>query len=309
MEIDKILREKGVSKEVEYALKMGVEHERLHLQTSVPLLMQLDAGFMKEWNWECFDTDFEPVDLSFVEVESGRVSFGSGEYYESVEDFRWDNEQGKVDMDIDGFQVSKYPITNTQVVEFIESGGYEVDRYWSENEDSLRWFRESGLEKGCPFNFRKKLRGGFEYRLLGGWIDKVPYSLPAMLNYHEATAICNYLGGRMITELEWMRVHENSSLGNVDMKSFIPMDVRKFNGFEVGNVACWTHGDFAPLSEKKFVVSDLYPEFSREWFNDKHAVLKGVSFAGSGHMLDIEFRDFMQKVMYYPASTYVVKNK
>lgn len=292
-----------------YALKMGIEHERLHLQTSVPLIMQLDTRFIKNLSLDLEDSDFEKVEMEFRNVQGGLVKYGSGHFVESLDKFMWDNEQGIEEFELGDFSVSRYPITNTQVVDFLENGGYESVEFWKEDDESLSWFENFGCKKAVPFNFRKNNTGGYDYRMIDTWINSIPLALPAMLNHHEAGAVARFLGGRMISEAEWMQIHQGLEYGNVGFEKFRPVDVREFEDFEIGNVACWTRGGFGKLGEGEFVVSDLYPEFSREWFNKKHAVLKGVSFAGSGHMLDCEFRDFMQKVMYYPASTYVVKNK
>lgn len=305
---DLFIKEALCNPDIAYALRMGIEHERLHLQTTYPHICKLDDSDKQHPGGYYLDYyDFNPVGLEFVEVEGGVVRLGSGEFVESSTDFMWDNEQGLNEYEVQPFSVSRYPITNTQVIEFIQAGGYQDDEFW-EGVYDFGGHVDRIRDRGMPFNFRSDDDGEYLYKTLTNTINRVPLSWPAMLNRYEANAMARFFGGRPISEPEWLLIHDGVSLPVV-RNNYIPRSVMSVGQFQIGNIACWTDQNFGPLcSKSEFKVSDLYPDFSSEWFNRKHGVIKGASFMGRGAMLNHGFRDFMQNMMDYPASTYVVKS-
>ncbi|MEN8177601.1 MAG: SUMF1/EgtB/PvdO family nonheme iron enzyme [Pseudomonadota bacterium] len=57
-------------------------------------------------------------DIDWVEIPAGLFIYGEGE------------EQQEIDLDL--FQISRYPITNSQYQCFIDAGGYEEERWWQD---------------------------------------------------------------------------------------------------------------------------------------------------------------------------------
>jgi formylglycine-generating enzyme required for sulfatase activity len=67
-------------------------------------------------------------------------------------------------MELPGFRISRYPITNTQYRAFIEDGGYQVAAYWQAAADEGYWkdgkvedvygeeWRDAPADFGVPFN-------------------------------------------------------------------------------------------------------------------------------------------------------------
>lgn len=293
----------------QYAILMGVEHERIHLQTSMPLLTKLDPGYKNYTSIEAWSQDFESYSASdrILSVDAGEVVYGALGSVQDQVSFGWDNEFGQRRVFVDSFEVSRFPITNSDVLNFIDEGGYERLEFW-DGENAFRW-QSSTWNEGKPFNFVLADKGGvWHYRTVFGSIDRIPLAWPAQLNYYEAEAIARFLGGRMITEDQYMLASRGVVAGsnNAGLQRLMPVSVNNLEPFESGNVAIWTRGDFAPLETGGFQVNTFYPDFSVEWFNSAHAVLRGSTWASTGHMLDTNYRDFMQKIMHYPASTYVV---
>ncbi len=290
---------------IAFAIMMGIEHENLHHQTTFPHICKLDSMKKHRERMDLNSYEMERVELEFVEVGGGRVDSGAGQYNDSVDAFMWDNEQGLASEILEGFEVSKYPITNTQVVDFIRDGGYEDDGLWRGVFD-FEGHLDRTRDRGMPFNFIN-VNGEYHYKTLTNQLELLPLAWPAMLNRYEANAISRYLGGSPIKEAQWHRIHTGKTYKTV-RRNYLPDDVRVFGVHELGNVATWVDSDFVPIcTEEEFVVTELYPDFSTEWFNQKHGLIKGTSFMGRGHMRESGFRDFMQNMMDYPASTYVVK--
>lgn len=291
-----------------YALKLSIEHENLHYQTSFPLITKLDSSKKKGGDHVIFNSNVFPLEMEWVNVESGQVEYGGGTFRESISDFGWDNEQGNVCESISGFEVSKYPIINSQVLEFIKAGGYQDRSLWNDFSGGMEWLDNFGKLRGAPFQFVES-KGSYGFKTLTDTLEFVPLGWPAMLNRFEAAAMARFFGGRMITESEWVYLHQGKNVKTCHESKYQPIDVKDFGVHEIGNIACWTSTDFKPLcSEDEFKVSDFYPDFSSEWFNEKHSVIRGSSFMSNGSMLNFNFRDFMQNVMDYTASTYVVKS-
>ena len=300
-EILKLLDQYDIGEEVLYALKLGIEHERLHIQTTVPLISQLNDSCKSEGCW--FDKlIFERVNHAFEIYDGGVVRLG----VDKSDQFNWDNEIGNKIIEVKPFQVSVYPITMGDVFDFIECGGYEDESFWSQSLDALNWFKN--YNNRLPINLEMK-EGKLLFKSLHKSIDKIPFGLPASLNAYEADAIAMFLGGRPISEAEFLLLNNGKVSHNIGMLSLRPNPVRTESSFSIGNQAIWTCDDFLPLcSVEEFTEQRLYNGFSSEWFGRNHRVVKGCSFAGSGCvMTNPSFRDFMQNVIGYCATTYVVK--
>ncbi|MGM0624075.1 MAG: SUMF1/EgtB/PvdO family nonheme iron enzyme, partial [Campylobacterota bacterium] len=107
---------------------MGIEHERIHLETSSVLIRQLPIESVQD------SKDFlicphsgEAPRNELLGVKGGRVAIGKN----FDDDFYgWDNEYGYHSADIPDFEASKYLVSNGEFLEFVNAGGYEKDEYW-----------------------------------------------------------------------------------------------------------------------------------------------------------------------------------
>jgi formylglycine-generating enzyme required for sulfatase activity len=122
---------------------------------------------------------------------------------------------------VPSFSASKYLITNGEFFEFVRSGGYRDsgEKYWSD--DGWRWKQFRNAKNpffwdldGPAGSHQYKLRTIFET------LDHVPWNWPVDVNYHEATAYCNWKneqskdanggGFRVITEAEHHLIRDDS---------------------------------------------------------------------------------------------------
>ena len=44
--------------------------------------------------------------------------------------YGWDNEYGSHKADVSSFQASRYLVSNSEFLEFVDAGGYTNDSYW-----------------------------------------------------------------------------------------------------------------------------------------------------------------------------------
>ncbi len=113
-----------------WAVIMGVEHERIHLETSSVLIRQHKLAYVKNHpQWKpCRETGAAPLN-ALVKVDGGAISLSknkSNPYY------GWDNEYGTHKADVSEFQASKFLVSNHEFLEFVDAGGYKNHSYWEE---------------------------------------------------------------------------------------------------------------------------------------------------------------------------------
>jgi len=128
-----------------WALIMGFEHERIHLETSSVLMRELPAHLVTrpaqfpKYHPSAFDGSSErTVQNEMIAVEAGEVQMGKPKDWPS---FGWDNEYGSRSAKAGEFSASKFLITNGEFLEFVRSGGYGNRAYWTEAGWQWRVFR------------------------------------------------------------------------------------------------------------------------------------------------------------------------
>ncbi len=275
-----------------WAILMGIEHERIHLETSSVLMRQLPPEMLKsEGAWKvCGVSDAAPKN-ELLAVPGGRVKIGK----QMGDDFYgWDNEYGSCEVDIPDFFASKYLVSNGEFLAFVEDDGYENDIFWEE--EGLAWRNYAKVRHPA---FWIKADEGFYQRHFNK-IVPLPLNHPVDVNYHEAKAFCNWLSQkegrplRLPTEDEWYRLADVSEVGEVydDSKaninlahyiSSVPVDRFAHGEFYdvVGNVWQWTQTPIYPF--EGFAVHPYYDDFSTPTFDGKHNLIKGGSFISTGN--------------------------
>jgi hypothetical protein len=128
-----------------WAIIMGFEHERIHLETSSVLMRELPAHLVTrpsqfaKYHPSAFDGSAERViQNQMLPVEGGEVKLGKPRDWRS---FGWDNEYGTRTAKVESFAASKFLITNGEFLEFVRSGGYGNKAYWTEAGWQWRVFR------------------------------------------------------------------------------------------------------------------------------------------------------------------------
>ena len=280
-----------------WPIMMGIEHERIHLETSSVLIRQLPIEMLDADHpaWRISDLDTAPVANELIPVPGAPVTLGKPE-----EDgfYGWDNEYGRYECDVSTFSASKYLVSNREYLEFIQDGGYQTQSYWTD--EGWNWVQ---FQKPlCPRFWLPQPDGSYKFRTMLKVID-LPWSWPAETNYLEAKAFCNWKAAktgqpvRLPTEEEWYRLYEYVELqdaptwsrapGNLNLEgpaSSVPVDTHAFkHGFHdiVGNV--WQHTETPIRGFAGFKVHPLYDDFSTPTFDTKHNLIKGGSWISTGN--------------------------
>jgi 5-histidylcysteine sulfoxide synthase/putative 4-mercaptohistidine N1-methyltranferase len=277
-----------------WAIIMGIEHERIHLETSSVLIRQHDLSYVKNHPaWQpCLQTSQAPSN-ELVAIAAGKVSLGKAK---DNAFYGWDNEYGQHQADIAPFEASRYLVSNQEFLAFVEANGYQQAEYWTE--EGWAWRNFSAATQ--PTFWRKKVNTWF-LRLM---TQEVPmcWDWPVEVNYHEAAAFCQWLSQqqgktiRLPTEDEWQHLYEKSGLqhpqeqqachANLHLDHYASScPVNQFAHGElfdvVGNVWQWTETPTYPF--EGFDVHPIYDDFTTPTFDDRHNIIKGGSWISCGN--------------------------
>ncbi len=289
------LDERGITWESPWwGIIMGIEHQRIHLETSSVLIRQLPLERVRQldfWN-VCPDTGDAPTN-ELLSVAGGTVTLGKDD---SDPWYGWDNEYGSVTFVVQPFKASKHLVSNAEFLEFVEAGGYQKEEFWTEEGWSWRSFQKATLPR-----FWRKTDAGCKLRLMTSEIP-LPKNWPVECNYLEAKAFCTWKtkqSGRPIrlpSEEEWMllrdsRVKTDQPLwdkapGNINLEywaSPCPVDRFACGDFYdlIGNVWQWTETPIHAFPG--FKIHPIYDDFSVPTFDGRHNLIKGGSWISTGN--------------------------
>lgn len=292
-----------------WALFMGFEHERIHVETSSVLIRELPAKLVSPpVYWPLLHASARAADVvspvvgedypenEMIAFDATDVEFGKPQ---DVPVYGWDNEYGNKKVSVPSFNAGKFLVSNGLFLEFVKDGGYQTKEFWSESGWSWREFRNVKFPTfwvpvGPSGSHQFQLRTIFE-------VIPMAWSWPAVVNYHEAAAFCKWrskLDGknyRMLTEAEHESMRKQcdfsnaesstSQQSNINLKcgSESPVDSHLQNGMVgdlFGNVWQWSEDDFNPLPG--FKIHRYYDDFSTPCFDGEHNMILGGSFVSTG---------------------------
>ncbi len=278
-----------------WIILMGIEHERIHIETSSVLHRQLPLEMAKPHkDFPVFSGDISAHRNSMVSIEGKIISLGKDENHHL---YGWDNEYGVKTVDVKDFQTSKYLISNGDFLRFVQAGGYKDTRFW--DEEGLDFLKEEKVEHP-PF-WVKQRNGSFKIREM---LEEMPFNpaLPVEVNYLEAKAYTKFLSLkekkhiRLPSEAEWMLLYERAGLedvpafnvkkANINLEKYAsscPVDTFDFDDIYdvVGNVWQWTESHMEGYDGFKY--HPAYDDFSIPCFDAKHNLIKGGSWASTGN--------------------------
>jgi formylglycine-generating enzyme required for sulfatase activity len=127
---------------------------------------------------------------------------------------------------------------------------------------------------------------------------------PAICNFEEAKAFCEWQGGRLMTEAEYHKLFRDdcdfqhcARLGNNDFKIGDTTEVGSMSDAStcgvydlVGNGWEWTGTQF--VAHDGYKIEEMYLGYSAPWFDGRHHVLKGAGCFTGSVLLRQTFRNF-----------------
>lgn len=277
-----------------WVILMGIEHERIHLETSSVLIRQQRLDLVRphpDWR-PCSDSAAAPQN-ALVQIPAGVVRLAKDK---SAPFYGWDNEFGVHEAEVPAFAVGQYLVSNQEFLTFVQAGGYSQDSLWEE--EGLAWKK---FAQATHPTFWLRDDDAWRLRLMTEEVP-MPWDWPAEVNYHEAKAFCNWKRAqtgqpyRLPTEDEWYRLYDVSGLEEVPVgqpaKANLHLHhyasacpVNKFRHGDlydvVGNVWQWTETPIYPFAG--FEVHPLYDDFTTPTFDERHNLIKGGSWISCGN--------------------------
>jgi ergothioneine biosynthesis protein EgtB len=285
------------------ALWTILEHEEMHQETLAYIWHQAPYA------WKRKPEHYVTVPPSLreapkptrIRIPAGTVTLGTtllgpaeAGPYEGADAFGWDNELPAHEVDVDAFEIDTHDVTNAQFLEFVDAGGYRDERWWTA--DDRVWLREANVTHP-PFWERADDRWFWK-----AMFERVPLppTWPVYVTWAEAQAFATWRNARLMSEAEFHRAAYGTpdgrerrypwgdsmpyrAPGNFDFLRWDPEAIgtrpEGMSAFGVhdlvGNGWEWTSDVFAPFAG--FAPMPSYPEYSAEFFDDAHYVMKGAS--------------------------------
>lgn len=277
-----------------WAIIMGIEHERIHLETTSVLIRQQVLNLVKpNAAWLVCPLSEEPPENQMVDIPLGEVHLGR----EKLDRFYgWDNEYGVHKATVPAFQASLYLVSNREFEGFVLADGYLTDAYW--DEEGLAWKNYCAAQHPI---FWIKDPDNWRLRLLAEEVE-MPWDWPVEVNCHEANAFCRWKrvvtgkNVRLPAEDEWYRLYSVCNLSDIEASRpasanihldhyASPCPVTLFRQGELydvtGNVWQWTQTPIYPATG--FEVHPLYDDFTIPTFDGRHNLFKGGSWISCGN--------------------------
>jgi gamma-glutamyl hercynylcysteine S-oxide synthase len=295
-----------------------LEHELMHQETLLYMWHQLPHEQKRRPRSYAPVIDEARADSDWIQVPDGVATLGVDR---AKVPFGWDNELPGYRTHVDAFCIQRVDVTNGRFLEFVEAGGYSNERWWTAN--GWSWIRRARV--GHPL-FWLRRDSIWWWRGMFDWIP-LPLSWPVYVSQAEASAFARWTGARLPSEDEfqraafdgldgdaarhpWGNANATSDYGVFDFSSWDPEPVgshpagRSRWGIDdlVGNGWEWTSTPFGPFPG--FKAMNSYPEYSADFFDGEHYVVKGASPATARELLRPSFRNWFRAQYPYVYATF-----
>ncbi len=300
-------------------LYTALEHEAMHQETLLYMWHRLPHDQKRRpsnLRYEFGDAPSHRV----VQIPAGAATLGARR--DDIP-FGWDNEFDEHRVDVPAFEIDAHSVTNADFLEFIRAGGYHSRELWSD--EGWTWREKEQVEHPAfwapvgttPERALHRMRvDDWTWRGMFEFIP-LPPSWPVYVSFAEAEAYACWRGRRIPTEAEyhraafgtpdggerqypWGDAAPTAVHGNFDFLNWepVPAGSRPAGASAwgvhdlIGNGWEWTSTIFAPFPGFEAMTS--YPEYSADFFDGLHYVMKGASPATARELVRRSFRNWFR---------------
>ncbi len=261
-----------------------LEHEEMHQETLLYIVHQLDYDRKRKISARHEDRPLSPSTM--LGVDAGIATLGADP--ETIP-FAWDNEFRSLEVQVPAFSIASHPVTNGDWLRFVADGG-PVPFFWRER-DGAWWLRAQFEEIALPRSWPAYVTHDQAERY-AAWVGM---RLPTEAEYHRATFGTPSGAERAFP---WGNEPVSPRYGNFAFERFDPEPVDAHpDGTSawgvadlIGNGWEWTATPFEPLPGFEPMAS--YPQYSADFFDGKHYVLKGASPVTPRELIRRSFRNW-----------------
>jgi len=294
-----------------------LEHEEMHQETLLYM-----------WHRLRFDEKHAPggdrtpeartaPNVEWMDVPAGAATLGASR---DALLFGWDNEFPAYAVQVPAFRIERHDVTNARFLEFVDAGGYTDSRWWTL--EDWQWIQHEHVTHPL---FWERDGNTWYWR---GMFERVPLPLawPVYVSHAEAQAFARWSGSRLPSEAEFQRAAFGSPDGEREhpwgegaptadhgVYDFFSWDPKAAGshpksasawGVEdlVGNGWEWTSTPFEPFPGFQPMAS--YPQYSADFFDGQHYVMKGASPATARELLRPTFRNWFRPRYPYVYATF-----
>jgi iron(II)-dependent oxidoreductase len=270
-----------------------LEHEEMHQETLAYMWHQLPYALKRKpaHYVTAPPSVLGPPVQRPVRVPGGRCTVGTNR---ETFGFGWDNELPARQVHVDAFAIDAHNVSNAEYLEFVEAGGYSNADWWRLQD--WAWLQEEAVTHP---EFWERHDDDWHWH---GMFETValPVDWPVYVTWAEASAYARWRGRRLPTEAEYIRATYGTpngrerrfpwgetlggaARGNFGFERWDPVGagrhpdgVSAFGVHDlVGNGWEWTGDVFGPF--EGFEALPAYPEYSADFFDGDHFVMKGAS--------------------------------
>jgi iron(II)-dependent oxidoreductase len=296
-----------------------LEHETMHQETLLYMLHNLPYQLKQRPDGGQHARVRHAIDReAMIDIPAGPATIGQ----RRGAAFGWDNEFNEHVVNVDAFSVGRYDVTNGEFLDFVDAGGYRRRDLWSD--EAWQWITSGSVAH--PHFWVARGYGTYAFR---GMFEVQPLDPDAAVyvTHAEAAAFARWRGARLMSEAEfhraaygtpdgversqpWGDAAPSSMHGNFGLQNWEPVAVGSYPagasawGVEdlVGNGWEWTSTEFAPF--KGFSPMPSYPQYSADFFDGAHYVMKGASPATGYDLIRRSFRNWFRPAYPYVYATF-----
>ncbi|EEB05804.1 sulfatase modifying factor 1 [Schizosaccharomyces japonicus yFS275] len=287
-----IYKQGEMSANMQRAMWMIYEHTAMHLETSYYILLQSDYHIISPNNFPPPIAPALQTDPTWVRVPESFITMGIPTTADGKETFYygWDNEKPERQVSVRCFEIANRPISNGEYLSFLKETTQSKEEF--EAAIPKTWLLKDEML------FAKSMYGPLPIEHVLGW--------PVATSYDELKQYANAKGCRLPTDYELRAFYDHVLKPNEEtyvdtagyataFQQWYPKSLQDEEKPQI-YTGLWEWTSTVLKEDLDFTPEELYPDYTRDFFDGKHNVVMGGSFTTVARIANRRsFRNFYQR--------------